>query len=103
MKPTAFRRDRPEESRQTAIRHRQGLIAKGIHANSARADHVFVPVNSGSVPPDLLESTLFGHSKGAFARLGSGATVRVDVRILAATNADLQRSRSKFAWRNSVS
>ncbi|MBM3736103.1 MAG: sigma-54-dependent Fis family transcriptional regulator [Acidobacteria bacterium] len=42
------------------------LIAKAIHANSPRADQVFVAVNSGSLPPDLLESTLFGHVKGAF-------------------------------------
>src|SRR5271163_4627186 len=42
------------------------LIAKAIHLNSPRRDHSFVPVNTGSVPPDLLESTLFGHVKGAF-------------------------------------
>src|SRR5208283_2145785 len=42
------------------------LIAKGIHANSARADQPFVPVNSGSVPAELLESALFGHVKGSF-------------------------------------
>ena len=111
------------------------LIAKAIHANSPRADQMFVPVNSGSLPPDLLESTLFGHSKGAFTGaiasrkgyfeiadrgtiffdeigtigpetqakllrviqekefmpLGSSETVRVDVRIIAATNADLRK------------
>src|SRR5205807_9632843 len=42
------------------------LIAKAIHAHSARADQPFVPVNSGSVPADLMESALFGHVKGAF-------------------------------------
>jgi DNA-binding NtrC family response regulator len=111
------------------------LIAKAIHANSPRADAMFVAVNSGSLPPDLLESTLFGHVKGAFTSavqsrkgyfeianrgtiffdeigtigietqtkllrviqerefmpLGSAETVRVDVRILAATNADLRK------------
>jgi DNA-binding NtrC family response regulator len=111
------------------------LIAKAIHANSPRADHMFVPVNSGSLPPELLESTLFGHVKGAFTGaiasrkgyfeiaghgtiffdevgtigpetqakllrviqekefmpLGSSETVRVDVRIIAATNADLKK------------
>src|SRR3984957_13469159 len=111
------------------------LIAKGIHANSARADQPFVAVNSGSVPADLLESALFGHVKGAFtgaiasrkgyfetatkgtiffdeigtispetqAKLlrviqerefmpvGSTDTIKVDVRIIAATNADLKR------------
>src|SRR6202140_3067983 len=42
------------------------LIAKAIHLNSTRRDRPFVPVNSGSTPPDLLESTLFGHVRGAF-------------------------------------
>ncbi len=109
------------------------LIAKAIHANSPRADQPFVGVNSGSLPPDLLESTLFGHVKGAFTGavanrkgyfetanrgtiffdeigtltpdmqvkllrvlqerefmpVGSTETSKVDVRILAATNAEL--------------
>lgn len=42
------------------------LVARAIHANSARADRAFITVNSGNLPPDLLESTLFGHVKGAF-------------------------------------
>jgi transcriptional regulator with PAS, ATPase and Fis domain len=42
------------------------LIAKAIHLNSPRHERSFVPVNTGSMPPDLLESTLFGHVKGAF-------------------------------------
>jgi DNA-binding NtrC family response regulator len=42
------------------------LIAKAIHANSPRKNNPFVPVNTGSMPTDLLESTLFGHVKGAF-------------------------------------
>src|SRR5450755_3229948 len=42
------------------------LIAKAIHMNSTRRDRAFVPVNTGSMPADLLESTLFGHVKGAF-------------------------------------
>ncbi len=111
------------------------VIAKAIHANSPRAEHAFVAVNSGSLPPDLLESTLFGHVKGAFTSaytaqkgyfeianngtiffdeignigpetqakllrviqerefmpLGSTEVVRVDVRIIAATNADLRK------------
>ncbi len=109
------------------------LVAKAIHANSPRADHMFVAVNSGSLPPELLESTLFGHVKGAFTSaiqtkkgyfevadhgtiffdeigtlgpetqikllrviqekeftpLGATDPIKVDVRILAATNADL--------------
>jgi DNA-binding NtrC family response regulator len=111
------------------------LIAKAIHANSPRVDHTFVAVNSGSLPSDLLESTLFGHVKGAFTSaihnkkgafevankgtiffdeigtigpetqskllrviqekeftpLGSNEVMKVDVRILAATNADLRK------------
>ena len=111
------------------------LIAKAIHAYSTRADQIFVPVNSGSLPTELLESLLFGHMKGSFTSasanhkgyfetanrgtiffdeigtigpeiqikllrvlqdrefmpLGSNETIRVDVRIIAATNADLRR------------
>lgn len=111
------------------------LIAKAIHAHSARADQTFVPVNSGSLPSELLESILFGHVKGSFTGavanrkglfetanrgtiffdeigtitpeiqvkllrvlqdrefmpLGSNDSVRVDVRIIAATNADLRK------------
>src|SRR5579863_554062 len=96
---------------------------------------MFVAVNSGSVPPDLLESALFGHVKGAFTGavasrkgyfeianrgtiffdevgtisletqtkllrviqerefmpLGATDTIKVDVRIVAATNADLKK------------
>jgi DNA-binding NtrC family response regulator len=111
------------------------LVARAIHVNSARADRAFVTVNSGNLPPDLLESTLFGHVKGAFTgavypkkglfdmadkgsiffdeignipietqakllrvmqerefmRLGGMETIKVDVRIVAATNVDLKR------------
>src|SRR3974390_1892651 len=42
------------------------LIAKAIHANSPRRDKPFVPVHTGAIPSELLESTLFGHVKGAF-------------------------------------
>ncbi|HZI81338.1 MAG TPA: sigma-54 dependent transcriptional regulator [Vicinamibacterales bacterium] len=110
------------------------LVARAIHANSPRADRAFVTVNSGNLPPDLLESTLFGHVKGAFTgainpkkglydladkgsiffdeigniqpetqakllrvmqerefmRLGGMETIRVDARIIAATNCDLK-------------
>jgi len=110
------------------------LIAKALHANSPRRDKPFVPVNTGAVPSDLLESTLFGHVKGAFTsaiaakkglfevanggtlfldeigtmsmdmqakilrvlqdrrfmHLGGTQEIQVDVRIIAATNVDLQ-------------
>ena len=42
------------------------LVAKAIHHHSRRVGGPFVTVNSGSMPPDLLESNLFGHVKGAF-------------------------------------
>jgi DNA-binding NtrC family response regulator len=42
------------------------LIAKAIHSNSPRRDKPFVPINTGAMPSELLESTLFGHVKGAF-------------------------------------
>ena len=42
------------------------LVARAIHANSSRSERSFVTVNSGNLPPELLESTLFGHVKGAF-------------------------------------
>ncbi len=111
------------------------LIAKAIHANSPRSENTFVTVNSGSLPTDLLESTLFGHVRGAFTsavsskkglfevadrgsiffdeigtisletqakllrvlqekefmRLGGIETIKVDARIIAATNVDLKQ------------
>ena len=46
------------------------LFARAIHNASRRADMPFVPVNCGAFPPDLVDSILFGHKKGAF----TGAT-----------------------------
>jgi DNA-binding NtrC family response regulator len=43
------------------------LVARAIHNSSPRADKPFVTVNSGRIPGELLESTLFGHVGGAFA------------------------------------
>ena len=42
------------------------VVARNLHENSLRKDKPFVPVNCGAIPPDLLESELFGHEKGAF-------------------------------------
>ena len=111
------------------------LVAKAIHLSSPRAERLFVPINTGSLPVDLLESTLFGHVRGAFTSavaskkglfevadrgtlffdeigtvgletqtkllrvlqereffaLGSTETIKVDVRVLAATNVDLEQ------------
>lgn len=42
------------------------VVARTLHYHSSRSDKPFVPVNCGAIPPDLLESELFGHEKGAF-------------------------------------
>ena len=42
------------------------VVARNLHYYSSRNDKPFVPVNCGAIPPDLLESELFGHEKGAF-------------------------------------
>jgi two-component system response regulator HupR/HoxA len=46
------------------------MIARFIHAESARSDQIFIPVNCGAIPRDLVESEFFGHARGAF----TGAT-----------------------------
>ena len=42
------------------------VVARNLHMNSSRADKPFVPINCGAIAPELLESELFGHEKGAF-------------------------------------
>jgi len=49
------------------------VLAKAIHGESARAGKPFIAVNCGAIPAQLVESTLFGHEKGAF----TGATEKV--------------------------
>jgi two-component system nitrogen regulation response regulator NtrX len=43
------------------------LVARAMHAQSARKDAMFVEVNCAAIPEDLIESELFGHQKGSFA------------------------------------
>ncbi|MET0349496.1 MAG: sigma-54 dependent transcriptional regulator [Rhizobacter sp.] len=112
------------------------LAAQAIHQQSSRANGPFVPVNCGAIHPSLIQSELFGHTKGSFtgasrdeqglieaasggtvfldeigtvspdlqinllrflqemtiSRIGSTRNIRVDVRVIAATNADLEKA-----------
>lgn len=64
------------------------LVAQALHYGGNRADRPFVPVNCGAIPSELLESELFGHTKGAFTgavtasegliREASGGTLFLD-------------------------
>ncbi|MEO5858538.1 MAG: sigma-54 dependent transcriptional regulator [Pyrinomonadaceae bacterium] len=110
------------------------VVARAIHRRSSRAEGPFVPVNCGAIPVELIESELFGHTKGSFTgadrerpglweeadggtifldeitetgplfqvkllralqereirRVGSNKSISVDVRIIAATNRNIE-------------
>jgi DNA-binding NtrC family response regulator len=122
------------------------LIAKAIHQHSPRKDKPFIPVNTGAVPSELLESTLFGHERGAFTsavaakkglfevadggtlfldeigtmqidmqakvlrvlqdkrfmHVGGTHEIQVDVRIVAATNVNLEQAVKEGRFREDL-
>ncbi len=122
------------------------LVARAIHARSQRAAAPLIAVNCAAIPPELLESELFGHERGAFtgavrrkrgtfelahggslfldevgalspalqvkllrtlqegeiSPIGSERTLRVDVRIVAATNRDLVQATRRGEFRDDL-
>jgi two-component system, NtrC family, nitrogen regulation response regulator NtrX len=122
------------------------LVARNIHFQSLRAQGPFVEVNCAAIPEELIESELFGHTRGAFTgaltakkgkfevadggtifldevgdmslrtqakvlrvlqegeveRIGSQKTIQVDVRVIAATNKNLEEAIEKGEFREDL-
>lgn len=55
------------------------VVARSVHELSSRSNHPFVPINCGAIPPELLESELFGHEKGAFTGAISSRQGRFEI------------------------
>jgi len=119
------------------------LVAKAIHEHSLRKDKLFININCGAIPKNLIESELFGHERGSFTgatslkkgkfelahegtlfldevgemplelqvkllrvlqekeiqRIGSSKAIKVNTRIIAATNRDLEKMVSEGNFR----
>ena len=122
------------------------LVARAIHERGPRSKSLFIPINCGAIPENLLESELFGYEKGAFTgaynmkkgkvefadggtflldevselspslqikllrflqekkiqRVGGHIDIEVDVRIIAATNIDLQEAIKEGRFREDL-
>ncbi|MFK2872731.1 sigma-54 dependent transcriptional regulator [Dyella lipolytica] len=122
------------------------IAARALHKLSARRDHPFAAINCGALPPNLVQSELFGHERGSFTganarrighfeaaaggtvfldeigdlppdaqisllrllqegtleRVGSTQSIKLDVRVLAATHVDLEKAVAQGRFREDL-